>query len=168
LRQSSEFLRKARRFAEGARVSETAMEFPNGSRIIGLPESESTIRGYSAVGLILIDEAARVTDEMYQAVRPMLATEDGDLWLMSTPYGKRGFFWKEWSGAGDQWERVTVPATECPRISKEFLEGERKSMGERVFRQEYMCEFGESQDSVFRQDDIEKALDWKIEPLRIR
>jgi hypothetical protein len=39
----------------------------------------------------------------------------GDLWLMSTPNGKRGFFWDEWDHGGEEWERISVPATECPR-----------------------------------------------------
>jgi hypothetical protein len=117
---------------------------------------------------MLIDEAARVPEELYRAARPMLAVGDGDLWLMSTPYGRRGFFWEEWANGGAEWTRVTVPATECARISAEFLAGERRSMGERSFRQEYMCEFGDAEDSVFDDDDITAALDWNVEPLRIR
>jgi hypothetical protein len=55
-----------------------SLQFPNGSRIIGLPGSEETIRGFSAVSLLLVDEASRVPDDLYMAVR-----------LMSTPCGKR-------------------------------------------------------------------------------
>jgi hypothetical protein len=41
---------------------------------------------------------ARVSDDMYKTLRPMLALRNGDLWLMSTPNGKRGFFYEEeWS-----------------------------------------------------------------------
>jgi hypothetical protein len=49
------------------------------------------VRKFSAASLMLIDEAARVSDEMYKAVRPMLAVGDGNLWLMSTPFGKGSF-----------------------------------------------------------------------------
>jgi hypothetical protein len=66
---------------------------PNGSRIVGLPRVEDTIRGFSAVSMLVIDEASRVSDEMYEALRPMLAVGDGDLWMMSTPRGKSGFFY---------------------------------------------------------------------------
>jgi len=65
-----------------------SLEFPNGARIIGLPGSEATIRGFSAVSLLLVDEAARVSDDLYKAIRPMLAVSAGELWLMSTPFGK--------------------------------------------------------------------------------
>jgi hypothetical protein len=53
--------------------NEMSSQFPNGSRIVGLPGSEGTIRGFSAVSLLLVDEASRVPDELYLAVRPMLA-----------------------------------------------------------------------------------------------
>ena len=112
-RQSGEFLRKAGGFARrlgirprGDGDNEISLLFPNGSRIVGLPGMEDTVRGFSAVSLMLIDEAARVSDDLYKAVRPMLAVGDGDLWLMSTPNGKRGFFYEEWANGGERWTRV--------------------------------------------------------------
>jgi hypothetical protein len=147
-RQSGEFLRKASEFVKklGIRVkgdgdNEISLELPNGSRIVGLPGTEGTIRGFSAVSLLLVDEAARVSDDLYMAIRPMLAVSDGALWLMSTPFGKRGFFYETWENGGKEWERFRAPATECSRIKEAFLEEERATMGERCFRQEYLCEF---------------------------
>ena len=58
---------------------------------MGLPANEATVRGFSAVSLMVVDEAARVPDDLYEAVKPMLAVTDGALWLMSTPFGRRGF-----------------------------------------------------------------------------
>jgi len=66
---------------------------------------------------MLIDEAARVSDELYRSVRPFLAVADGDLWLMSTPFGKRGFFYEEWEDGGPRWTRFKITAPECPRIT---------------------------------------------------
>jgi hypothetical protein len=73
-RQSGEFLHKARNFVRrlGIRVrgdghNGLSVAFPKGSRIVGLPENETTIRGFSDVSLLLIDEAARVPDEIYRA-----------------------------------------------------------------------------------------------------
>jgi len=68
--------------------------FRTGSRIVGLPQNEGKVRGFSAVSLLLIDEASRVSDILYRAMRPTLAVGDGDLWLMSTPNGNQGFFSK--------------------------------------------------------------------------
>jgi tRNA(Met) C34 N-acetyltransferase TmcA len=103
-------------------VAESALraEMANGSRIIALPGTERTVRGYAAADLVVIDEAARVDDELLTAVRPMLATSDGHLIALTTPAGKRGWFYESWSGAGD-WTRIKVAATDCPRITQEFL-----------------------------------------------
>jgi hypothetical protein len=173
-RQSGEFLRKAAGFvrrlgvrAKGDGDNDISLELPNRSRIVGLPGSESTIRGFSAVSLLLVDEAARVDDEMYLAIRPMLAVSRGALWLMSTPFGKRGFFYETWTHGGPEWERVRAPATECPRISSEWLEEEREFMGERCFRQEYLCEFEDSVSGVFDRDLVERAFTGDVEPLLI-
>ena len=55
----------------------------------------------------------------------MLAVSRGKLWLLSTPHGKRGFFYEMWKAGGRGWMRIRVPATECPRISQRFLAEER-------------------------------------------
>ena len=142
-----------------------SLQFPNGSRIVGLPANEATVRGFSAVSLMIVDEAARVPDDLYEAVKPMLATTDGALWLMSTPYGRRGFFYKEWTHGGDDWLRVEAPATECSRIPARFLEEEREKKGERLFAQEYMCQFLQSEDCLFRQEDLDACASEDLEPI---
>ncbi len=171
-RQSAEFLRKAEAFVRRLGVkprgdgdNELSILLPNGSRMVGLPGQEATVRGFSGVSLMLIDEAARVDEDLYHAVRPMLAVSDGDLWLMSTPFGKRGFFWEAWSQGGPEWERVRVPATECPRIPAAFLEEERRTQGKRWFQQEYMCEFTEAAGAVFDMELVERAITDKVKPL---
>jgi hypothetical protein len=173
-RQSGEFLRKAEGFAAklGARRkgdghNALSLALANGSRIVGLPGKEATVRGYSAVRLLLIDEASRVSDEMYYALRPMLAVSDGALWLMSTPHGKRGFFWEEWENGGPEWERVRARGTECPRIAPRFLEEERGRLGERMFRQEYLCEFEETAAGLFSREMIDRAFSDEVEVLDV-
>ena len=170
-RQSAEFLLKARGFMQLLKIPvrgdghhRSSLRFPNGSRIIGLPGTEATIRGYSKVSLMIIDEAARVGDEMYKALRPSLAVEGGDLWLLSTPNGKRGFFYENWVNGGDEWERIAVTATECLRIPESFLEEERRQLGDRWFRQEYLCEFGDDDTRMFPRELVRAALD-DLEPM---
>src|SRR5215204_5251751 len=141
-----------------------SLELENGSRIITLPGSEKTIRGFSGVGLLLVDEAARVDDELYFAVRPMLAVSGGSLMMLTTPYGKRGVFFEEWTG-GHAWERYEVSAEECPRISKEFLVEERAALPSWVFRQEYECSFEETEDQVFTTEMVERAVTSEVTPL---
>jgi hypothetical protein len=171
-RQSAELVRKVAalvkklgRRTRGDGQNEISLLFPNGSRIVGLPGTEDNVRGFSAASLVVIDEAARVRDEMYRTLRPMLSTVDDDLWLLSTPHGKRGFFWEEWADGGPEWTRVSVTAAECPRIRPEFLEGERRSMGEEWMRQEYFCEFVDVDSGLFDRELLERAVDEGIEPL---
>lgn len=146
------------------RESSLQLHLDNGSRIIGLPASEGKIRVYSSVALLLIDEASRVDDALYRAMRPMLAVSRGRLLALSTPFGKRGWFHDAWHGPGD-WERVKVTAHECPRIPADFLAEERQALGERWFRQEYLCSFEDSIDAVFAYADIQAALSDEVEPL---
>ncbi len=171
LRQAQELYRKVRDayFTLGQPVptveeSALRMELANGSRIIALPGKEATIRGFSGAALLLVDEASRVPDELYQAVRPMLAVSGGRLLLLSTPWGKRGFFFEEWTN-GEGWHRVRITAEQCPRIPSTWLARERLSLPRHVFDSEYMCQFGETLDSVFSHDDIQAALDPSVTPL---
>src|SRR5688500_54498 len=55
-------------------TSESALraELSNGSRVLALPGTEKTVRGYAGADLVVIDEAARVEDELLAAVRPMM------------------------------------------------------------------------------------------------
>jgi hypothetical protein len=141
-----------------------SLELENGSRIITLPGSEKTIRGFSGASLLLVDEAARVEDELYFAIRPMLAVSGGSLMMLSTPHGKRGVFYEEWTG-GHGWERYEVPAAECPRISASFLEEEREALPSWVYRQEYECSFEETEDQVSTTEMVERAVTTEVTPL---
>ncbi len=170
-RQSSELFRKVTELREllptQPELSEDnklSMSVRGGGRVLSLPGSEATIRGFSGATLIVEDEASRVDDALYFSIRPMLAVKGGRLILMSTPFGKRGHFWNEWD-AGATWQRVEVPATDVPRISQEFLEEERSSMGSWWFSQEYLCEFRESTDSVFSHESIMRAVRSDVLPL---
>ena len=134
------------------------LELPNGSRIVALPGKEATIRGFSGVRLILVDEASRIDDALIHAVSPMLAVSGGRLVMLSTPWGKRGVFYETWEHGGPAWERYRVPATDCPRISAEFLESERRSLGRLWFASEYLTEFVDPVDAAFREEDIQAAF----------
>jgi Terminase large subunit, T4likevirus-type, N-terminal len=172
LRQSKELFSKVTTYLKALQPAQILEEdnrlsctLENGSRICSLPGDPKTVRGYSAPALILEDEAAFVDDEVATAIRPMLAVSRGQLILMSTPFGRRGHFFDTWQSGGHAWQRISVPASDCPRISPEFLKQERESMSEWRFRQEYMCEFVETVDQVFRYDTIRAMFDSAVKPL---
>ncbi len=123
------------------RLNRHELETAHHSRIISLPCQADTIRGFSSVHMLVIDEAARVPDDLYRSVRPMLAVSGGRLICLSTPHGKRGFFHDAWSGGGADWKRIEVPASQIPRIKPEFLDEERRAYGASYYRQEYCCSF---------------------------
>ena len=80
-------------------------------------------------------------EELYLAMRPILARSNGDVWLMSTPCGRRGFFFNTW------------------------LAKDRKIMSDRFFRQEYLCEFTDNDETLFPGDLINPAVDHDLKPL---
>jgi hypothetical protein len=147
-------------------TQETALTLTlaNGSRVLSLPGNEATIRCYSGVSLLVIDEASRVPDALYRTVRPMLAVSGGRLVALSTPFGKRGWFYEEWT-SNRPWKRVRMTADQCPRIAPEFLDQEREALGDRWFAQEYLCSFEDMIGAVFAQEDIDAAMCDQLEPL---
>jgi hypothetical protein len=172
LRQSSElFADKVVRLynalgrpVEANLESALRMELANGSRVVSLPGDEKSIRGYSGVRLLVVDEASRVGDALYFTIRPMLAVSRGKLVCLSTPFGKRGFFFDAWHGEGS-WTRVKVTADQCPRITREFLAEEERELGPRWYRQEYHCSFEDAVDSVFTHADVMAACADDLAPL---
>jgi hypothetical protein len=168
-RQSSEMIRTISLFAAhlGLRLDEESklkLEFDSGGRIIALPGSEKTVRGLASAALVVIDEASRVPDELLAATRPMLAVTNGRLIALSTPAGRRGFFYEAWHDDTD-WLRIRVPVSQCPRISKEFLADELKTLGRQRYSEEYELAFIDNDESVFPSAIIDAAFREEILPL---
>ncbi len=116
------------------------LHLANGSRVVCLPGREETVRSFGGVNLLVIDEAARVRDDLYRSVRPMLAVSQGRLVALSTPFGRRGWFYEEWAGTGP-WRRVQITWRDCPRITAAFIEEERRALGPAWVAQEYETTF---------------------------
>ena len=170
-RQAKETFGKAARFytATGQVVPtdsyrKLGMELTNGSRIEALPGTEKTIRGFSEVDLLIMEEAARVADELYYAARPFLAISGGRLMMLSTPAGRRGVFHHEWT-EGEGWERYEVPATRIPRIPASFLEEERRTLPAWIYRQEYECSFEDLEDALFGYELVQSSMTDEVTPL---
>jgi hypothetical protein len=81
--------------------------FSTHSRILALPGTERSVRSYSAPQTMVIDEAARVDDRTIFALRPMMIRADTELIVLSTPQGKRGYFWRQWT-KGKGWKKILV------------------------------------------------------------
>jgi hypothetical protein len=134
----------------------TGLELGNGSVIEAMPAVERTARGPS-VDLLIVEEAAGVPDMDYYGILPTLIATRGEQVLLSSPRGKRGFFHEIYHSDAD-WLRVMVRSDEVSRIRPEDLEVFRHTMPEQFFRQEFFCEWLDTEGSLFSYDDIEVAL----------
>jgi hypothetical protein len=212
LRQSGELFRKIKAFytlttpLPLVKDTEHELELSNGSRIISLPGNPDTLVGYSSVHRLILDEAARIPDATYYALRPMLARSQGTILAITTPFGRRGWFYEAWEGAAAeqnldvatverlladldfpvgeyseeavlplldgpedfgafQWSRTFAPVTYAPRLSKAYIAHERLNVPDLWFRQEWLCEFVELGQVVFRYEDLQAMLSDDILPL---
>lgn len=212
MRQSTELYRKVRQFYNIVhplalvKDTETGMELDNHSRILSLPASEETIVGFSAVTTLMLDEAARIPDGTYYATRPMLAMSQGRMIALSSPFGRRGFFYEAWAQTATQagalsladverlladlafpidepsahapcsspshlsdersyqWAKTSLTAPQNPRLSRQFLAHERRSIPDLWFRQEWLCEFIELGEVVFRFEDLQGMVSQDVQP----
>jgi hypothetical protein len=154
-RQSAEIFRKVydsynalKRPVPATHESQLRLELANGARVLCLPGREETIRSFGGVTLLVLDEAARIPDQLYRSVRPMLAVSRGRLVALSTPFGQRGWFYEEWKGDGP-WKRVQVTWRDCPRITADFIAEETRSMGRAWVAQEYEASFTSREGLVY-------------------
>jgi hypothetical protein len=146
--------------------NEHLLEFGHGSRIVSLPGKEETIRSFQGVRLLVLDEAARVPDDLYGSVSPMTGTSRGRTVCLSTPFGQRGFFWREWFAEGSPWVRFRVPWQRCPRLTADFIAEERRKFGDGWVAQEYECDFRAVEGLVY--PDFEQCLTDKPAPVTER
>jgi hypothetical protein len=173
LRQSGEMARKVfDAYASVGRAkvppeSETkqTLELANGSRIIALPgAAEGAIRGFSGVRALILDEASRIPDALWVAVRPMISVSGGSVMLLSTPFGRRGFYYRVWTES-ERWLKIQITADQCPRLSAEFLAEEQRELGPRWYSQEYLCQFVEAVGQLFDDAAIDAAFRGDVPPL---
>lgn len=169
--QSGELLRKVRDIfhrssvqATTARDNQRTLELLNQSRIVIVAADSGTVRGYSAVDMLVFDEAGWVPDDVFDAASPMVAVSQGRTIMLSTPNGARGRFYEAWEEGGPEWHRVIVTARHVSRIDPDWLARERERLPASAFASEYLCEFTEASGAVFRESDIEAMFDDDIEP----
>ena len=123
----------------------TLIQLRNGSQIIALPcgPDGASLRGYTA-SLVVMDEAAFMPEDVISSVIfPMLATTNGIAIMLSTPWGRDHVFYRSFKNP-TYWSQH-VKAEECPLISKEFLEEQRRDIGELRYKMEYEAEFIEGE-----------------------
>jgi len=169
-RQSDEFLHRVRALyralgrAKPTRDSGSELVLENQSRIVSLPGTEGTSRGFAGARLIVLDEAARVPDDIYASVLPMVAS-DGALWALSTPWGRRGWFFEAWEDRTGLWDKHRVTVHESAQYDAGRIQEVRASLGGFVFASDYLCEFGDTDSQLFGSELVRAAFAPEVQEL---
>ncbi len=142
--------------------NKTEIEMANGARVIALPSTSDTIRGFPSVSLIILDEAAFLSGEnggedLITSILPML-TPDGQIYFSSTPAGKDNYFARLFLDAkpDDGVHRIVVRGTDIPRL-KDKVERMRRTLSTTKFRQEVLVEMLADGHAYFDLGIIEQA-----------
>ena len=163
-RQSIELLEKVKSHIMGlapqqikGRPTFHKIELKNGSKIMAEPAGQTGygLRGFT-VDKLVADEAHYIPDAVFVAIRPMLATTGGTLDLLSTPRGNEGFFYDCFQS--EDFYKIHIKSEDCPRITDEFLEQEKKRMTKLEYCQEYEAEFLDSLQQFFPKDLIDSCI----------
>ena len=140
----------------------TRILLKNGSRIYSLPAGRTGyfIRGFT-IDMLIADEAAYIPEMVWNAVIPMIAVSKkargmGHIILLSTPFGKGGYFYNSFTD--DDFKSFHVSSENCIRIPKDFLKKERERMTKAEYMQEYQGEFTDEWSQFFKTDLIKKCM----------
>jgi hypothetical protein len=164
-RQSGQILQKTRQLAR-----QLDLEFgppppkcdgftlANGATVVALPDSEETIRGFSAPRLIIVDEAAFASPEVFKALEPMLTVSGGTIILLSTPNGQTGYFYDQWHASNSPWARIFGTIEDCPRVDKQAIEDMKRTMAKADFQQEFECKFVAASGQFISLETVRKCL----------
>ena len=173
LRQSSENFRKvldALNIGDRPELDEDtklSLKLSNGSRIVALPGSQRTIRGFSAPDLIIIDEDGQAEDELFEGVYPMLnSNPNGRMILASTPWLPSGHFHKVWT-EGVGWLKIKITAYENPRLSAETIAEAKLQLSPQAFARDYLCQFIEPEGQIFSPELFKSLSNPNIVALKI-
>lgn len=134
------------------------LKLKNKSSIHCLPTGLSGygIRGYT-VDLLIADEAAFIPEDVWVAVSPMLAATGGNMILLSTPFGKGGFFYDCFTDP--TFTTFHISSEDCTRISEEYLIHQRERMSRLQYAQEFLGEFLDELRQLFSLHLIESCTD---------
>jgi hypothetical protein len=167
-RQSSLLFEKVRAYLDqendvyAEKPTLTKVVLKNGSKIYSLPAGRTGyfIRGFT-IDMLIADEAAYIPETVWTAVVPMIAVSRktrgmGWLVLLSTPFGRGGFFYDSFTDK--DFRAFHVSSEDCCRIPLDFLAKEKERMSKVEYAQEYLGEFVEDWNQFFPTDLIKKCM----------
>lgn len=142
--------------------SQSLLVLSNGSVIRSVPASEKAIRGWS-VDLLVIDEAAMVSEDIFAAALPTTAARpDARIVVASSPWGATGWFYRMHldglDPANPNVETHIWRLADAPWITAPVIEAARTTLPAVRFAAEYEGRFVGSTDAFFDHDDLLAAV----------
>lgn len=144
--------------------SQTRLVLPNGSRVLVLAGSApENARGHAA-DLIVVDEAAQTTDDLWHAVAPETVVTRGRVLALTSAWQKRGWYWEMWNDPEAQWVKREKFADDLPRIM-DNIESVRADFkgSDREFRREMFGEWMEDGEAVWNPEDLDDMFGYEDE-----
>lgn len=120
------------------------IQLKNGSFIqfASAEQGETALQGYTVSGIMIIDEAAFIPDDIYFAVAPMVDANSAPTLIISTPQFKKGFFYDTFVENSDTVHSYDWCDYDTSAILPESkLQYYKKKLPEIKFRQYYLGQF---------------------------
>lgn len=160
-------IKKNMRFTNQNKITLT-----NGAKVIARPVGTTgdAVRGFTG-DVLVIDEASRMPELVFEASKPTLLTTGGQIWMCSTPFGKQGYFYDCWINKHGRWkvfhitsEKVikerpinTYWTEEKRKRAIQHLEEEKRDMSELQYGQEYLGLFLDDLRRFYSDEWIDKV-----------
>ena len=151
---------------DGFEVTQSGLRFVNGARAIGFSASDAhKAEGWHRQGptdnlMFIVDEAKGIQDEkIFHAVE---RCQPSRLLMMSSPGAASGFFYEAFTKQRDRWDTFTVTAFDCPHLTKEWIDEQVRTYGEKspLIRSMIYGEFVDDSDEgvVLSLRELEESL----------
>jgi hypothetical protein len=153
-------------------TNQTKVTLRNNSQVLARPVGATgdAVRGFTG-DVLVIDEASRMPELVFEASKPTLLTTGGEIWMCSTPFGKKGYFWECFQNKNNRFKVFHISSEEViynreikagwteeiRRKSIEHLEQEKKDMSSLQYGQEYMGLFMDDLQRYYEDEWIEKV-----------
>jgi len=144
----------------------------NGAMVLARPVGNTgdAVRGFTG-DVLIVDEASRMPELAFTAAKPTLLTTGGEIWMCSTPFGKRGYFYDCYQNKNERFKVIHTNSEEVMKNreiteswtierregSLRMLGEERKDMTELQYGQEYLGLFLDELQRYFPDDLIDKV-----------
>ena len=145
------------------RPTKHKISLKNGSVIHCLPAGDT---GYGIMGftidLLIADEAAFIPEEVWHSIIPAMAITRGDIWLLSTPFIKEGYYFNCFEDPN--FTAFHTSAEDCPRRDEAFLAHKKKTLTKAQYAQMYQGLFVDELRQFFTDELIKKICILKRRP----